>query len=134
MSNPNPRPGQLANGILLLVISGLMLIAMLSTCHHSSTPATSGTSSTTPAPVTPTNRLGADDVTYLRILKGHVFGITNTEGDAGLIKMGHAICDELKLGSISRQGHGRSDSDASWLITASVAAYCPDYVLPSDRW
>ncbi len=116
-------------------------MAMLSRCQHSSTPATSGTSSTTPAPVTPTIRLGADDVTYLRILKGHVFGITNTDGDAGLIKGGHVICDGLSEGrsrdSMSRQftqGHGWSDSDASWAITASVVAYCPEYILPSDRW
>lgn len=82
-----------------------------------------------------------NDDLYLKILKSHVAGITNTEGDAGLIKGGHIICDRLRQGyprgEISRkftQGHGWSDSDAAWVITASAVAYCPEYVLPSDRW
>jgi Protein of unknown function (DUF732) len=126
VSNPNPRPGQLAKGILLLVISGIVLWALLSSCH-SSTPSTStsGTWSTTTTPE-------SGDALYLRLIKTHIAGITNTDGDAGLIKGGHVICDGLSEGrsrdSISRQftqGHCWSDSDASWLITVSVVAYLP---------
>src|SRR5258708_35117938 len=77
-------------------------------------------------------RIGGGDAQYLGLIKTHIAGITNTEGDAGLIKGGHAICAGLQAGRSRQsiflqfvQGHGWSDSDASWMITASVVAYCP---------
>jgi len=83
--------------------------------------------------VVPTAVAHADDndTLFLSTIKHHIAGITNTEGDAGLIKLGHAVCDDLTLRRSRASMHDHltakdwSDSDASWLITASVAAYCP---------
>jgi hypothetical protein len=72
-----------------------------------------------------------DDALFLSTVKHHIFGITNSEGDTGLIKLGHAVCGELEKGRSRASMHDYftarnwSDSDASWFITASVAAYCP---------
>jgi hypothetical protein len=127
------KPGCLPGLVLFLVLfAGLWI--MFASCGHSSHTSTPSTTSTVHHPPTPDER-------YLYILKSNVAGITNADGDAGLIRGGHAICDGLAEGrsreSIKRQftqGPGWSDSDASWMITASVAAYCPEYVLPSDKW
>ena len=61
----------------------------------------------------------------------YIFGISNADGDGGLIRLGHAICDELEMGRSRESLHDYLSaknwpaSDASWLITASVASYCP---------
>lgn len=130
---PKKKTGCLPGLVLFLVLFAALWFFV--TCGHSSD--TSSPSTTTSARHTPPT----PDERYLYILKSNVFGITNTEGDAGLIKLGHAVCDELESGSsrdsIARQftqGPGWSDSDASWLTTASAVAYCPAFILPSDRW
>jgi hypothetical protein len=120
--------------VVFLVLFAALWI-MLANCGHSSN--TSSPSTTTSARHTPPTA----DERYLYILKSNVAGITNPDGDTGLIRGGHAICDDLQAGgtrdAIKRrfmQGPGWSDSDASWQITASVVAYCPEFILPSDKW
>lgn len=128
--------GKLIKGLIMMVLVGAIAWACL-TSHDSST-----STQSTPSTSAPTwASTGQGDAQYLQILKSHVFGITNADGDAGLIKGGHAICDGLQEGRRREsiflqfvQGHGWSDSDASWTITASVVAYCPQFILPSDRW
>lgn len=134
--------GQLLKGLVVLVLVGVFAWACLTSNHSTSS---QPPSSSVPPSSWPSSydgpRVGGGDAEYLYILKDHVAGITNTEGDAGLIKLGHAICDGLQEGRSRQsiflqfvQGHGWSDSDASWQVTASVVAYCPEFVLPSDRW
>ena len=95
-----------------------------------------------PAAAAPSDT-GGGDAQFLQIIKRHIAGINNpTEGDAGLIKGGHAICDAMSLGrsrdSLRQQlevgDHAWSDSDARWFITASAVAYCPEFIETSDRW
>jgi hypothetical protein len=90
-----------------------------------------------------TGDTGGGDAQLLQIIKLHIAGINNpTEGDAGLIKGGKAICDAMSSGrsrdSIRQQlevgQNAWSDSDARWFITASAVAYCPDFIETSDRW
>lgn len=134
---PTAGTGQIVKGLLLVLLVGAGAWACLSS-HDSST----STQPTTPSWADYNGpRVGGGDAEYFYILKSHVAGITNTEGDTGLIKGGHAICDGLQEGRSRQsiflqfvQGHGWSDSDASWVVTASVVAYCPEYVLPTDRW
>jgi Protein of unknown function (DUF732) len=74
----------------------------------------------------------SNDDLFLSTIKHHIFGITNSEGDAGLIKLGKAFCYEILTSRSRASMHAYltakdwSDSDASWLITASVASYCPE--------
>lgn len=107
---------QAAFKLIGFVVLFVVFWIMFAQCGSSSNTNTSGTTSTTED--------NSPDGTYLRILKSHVAGITNTEGDAGLIKGGHAICDALQGGEtrdeISQQLHHFSASDARWQITASV--------------
>lgn len=142
MSNANPDDGSwwwaaAKIVVVLAVTAGVIWLAIAACLIHRDT---SGTSTQVTAPY---NRSAAD-TKFLDLFQTHIAGISNTEGDAGLVKLGHLICDELNEGSPRSQtirhftqpksGHSWSDSDASWLMTASVVAYCPEYILPSDRW
>lgn len=40
-------------------------------------------------------RADDNDTLFVNTIKHHTAGITNTEGDAGSIKFGHAICARL---------------------------------------
>jgi Protein of unknown function (DUF732) len=87
-------------------------------------------------------RTGGGDAEFLYLAKLHIAGLSNpTQGDAGLTGLGKAICHELDSGRSREsirlqfiQGHGWSDSDASWMVTAAVVAYCPEFIAPTDRW
>jgi Protein of unknown function (DUF732) len=87
-------------------------------------------------------RTGGGDAEFLYLAKLHIAGLSNpTEDDAGLTGLGKAICHDLDGGRSREsvrlqfiQGHGWSDSDASWMVTSAVVAYCPMYIIPSDRW
>ena len=83
------------------------------------------------------------DALYIDTLQGHIWGIGGRDGDReALIREGHEICTALQSGLSREVVHDRlvvkrsktSDSDASWMITASVASYCqtgPGPVKPS---
>ena len=84
---------------------------------------------------------GGGDAQFLSIIHQHIFGLTADNGDAGLIKLGHAVCDQLAMDDGNRDlihqklaNHWKSESDAAWFITASAVAYCPEFVETSDRW
>jgi hypothetical protein len=84
---------------------------------------------------------GGGDTQFLSIIHQHIFGLTSDNGDAGLIKLGHAVCGQLAMTGGVRDGihqqlanHWKSESDAAWFITASAVAYCPEYIVTSDRW
>jgi hypothetical protein len=86
-------------------------------------------------------RTGGGDAEFLYLSKLHIAGLSNKNGDAGLTALGKAICKDLDNGNSREserlefiQGHGWSDSDASWIVTAAVVSYCPLYIIPSDRW
>ena len=71
----------------------------------------------------------------------HDWDVTSDGGDATLTRLGHAICSQLAddLGDRSSAqqtlaNKWKSESDAEWAITASAVAYCPLYVVSSDRW
>jgi hypothetical protein len=51
------------------------------------------------------------------------------------------VCEQLAMDDGNRDliqqkpaNHWKSESDAAWFITASAAAYCPEFVKTSDRW
>jgi hypothetical protein len=81
-------------------------------------------------------RADSDDDAYLNALHKH--GIENhAHGDAGLVKMGHMICDLLGQGYTMEgladsgelhEGAGLSDDDVKFIIKTSAGAYCPEYV------
>jgi hypothetical protein len=67
----------------------------------------------------------------------HRHGITDANGDAGMIKFGHIICDMLTEGysmnSLLDMGdlyakNGLSPSDVKFMIETSAAAYCPEEI------
>jgi hypothetical protein len=81
------------------------------------------------------------DAQFLSIIHEHILGLTAEGGDAELIKLGHAVCDQLATDDGNRDlihqklaNHWKSESDAAWFITASAVAYCPGFIVPSDRW
>ena len=81
------------------------------------------------------------DAQFLSLIHEHIFGLTADGGDPELIKLGHAVCDQLAVDDGDRDlihqklaNHWKSESDAAWFITASAVAYCPEFILPSDRW
>lgn len=102
-----------------------------------------GVSIASPASADPYDgpRTGGGDAEFLYLSKTHIAGLSNKNGDAGLIGLGKAICSDLDEGASREsiflkfvQGHGWSDSDASWMVTSSVVSYCPTYIVASDRW
>jgi hypothetical protein len=88
-------------GVVILLLGGCFasFVALVGSSVDSSPSATTSARHTPPTP----------DERYLYILKSNVAGITNTDGDAGLIRGGHAVCDALQAGrsrdSIRRQFH-----------------------------
>jgi hypothetical protein len=114
----------------ILLFFGACAVVLGTGSHDSS----SSTTTTAHHPPTPDER-------FLYIVHRHIWDLDHPDGDAGLIRIGHDTCGALREG-ISRealirqtgQGPGLSDSDSSWLITASAVAYCPEMVVPSDRW
>lgn len=102
-----------------------------------------GVSIASPASADPYDgpRTGGGDAEFLYLSKSHIAGLSNKDGDAGLTGLGKAICSDLDDGASREsiflkfvQGHGWSDSDASWMVTSSVVSYCPTYIVSSDRW
>lgn len=88
-----------------------------------------------------TGDTGGGDTQFLDIIHTHIFGLTAEGGDPELIKLGHAVCGQLATDGGDRDlihqklaNHWKSESDAAWFVTASAVAYCPEFVLPSDRW
>jgi hypothetical protein len=84
---------------------------------------------------------GGGDSQFLRIIHQHILGLTAQGGDADLVKLGHAVCNQLDSdygdrGTAQQKlaNHWSSESDAEWFITASAVAYCPMYIKTSDRW
>ena len=93
------------------------------------------------APAAHADTTGGGDAQFLSIIHEHIMGLTSDNGDAGLIKLGHAVCDQLAMDDGNRDlihqklaNHWKSESDAAWFITASAVAYCPEFIVPSDRW
>lgn len=86
-------------------------------------------------------RISGGDAEFLYLSKTHIAGLSNKDGDAGLTRLGKGLCTAMDEGASRQslfqtlvQGHGWSDSDASWMLTSASVSYCPLYILPSDRW
>jgi hypothetical protein len=76
-----------------------------------------------------------DDNVFLRAM--HNRGIeNNVQGDAGLIRMGHAICtalaDGYSLNALEDAGELHttqlSANDVRFVVQTSAAAFCPQYI------
>jgi hypothetical protein len=93
------------------------------------------------APAAHADTTGGGDSQFLQIFHEHAWGVTADNGDATLTRLGHAICNSLAddFGDRSSAQQAlankwKSESDAAWAITASAVAYCPQYIVSSDRW
>jgi Protein of unknown function (DUF732) len=86
-------------------------------------------------------KTGGGDTQFLSIIHQHIFGLTSENGDAGLTHLGQLVCNQLEMTGGERDGihqqlanKWKSESDAAWFVTASAVAYCPEYIVTSDRW
>jgi hypothetical protein len=93
------------------------------------------------APAAHADTTGGGDTQFLSIIHAHILGLTSENGDAGLTHLGQLVCGQLAMGGGDRAAihqklanQWKSESDAAWFITASAVAYCPEYILTSDRW
>jgi hypothetical protein len=93
------------------------------------------------APAAHADGTGGGDTQFLSIVHEHIFGLTASGGDPELEKLGRAVCNDLAADGGDRAAiqqklanHWKSESDAEWFITASAVAYCPMFVVTSDRW
>jgi hypothetical protein len=93
------------------------------------------------APAAHADTTGGGDTQFLEIVHLHIAGLTASGGDATLTGLGHAICNSLAQNFGDRSSaqqqlanKWKSESDAAWAITASAVAYCPRYIVSSDRW
>jgi Protein of unknown function (DUF732) len=84
---------------------------------------------------------GGGDTQFLSIIQQHIFGLTSDNGDAGLTYLGQLVCQKLAMTGGDRDGihqqlanKWKSESKAAWFTTAAAVAYCPEYILTSDRW
>jgi len=75
------------------------------------------------------------DTTYLNALHGH--GISNQNGDAGLIDLAHKVCaalaDGISMNALEDAGdmnerNGLSDDDVKVIVKDAAASYCPEYI------
>jgi hypothetical protein len=76
----------------------------------------------------------SDDTDFLNAL--HKQGFSDSDGDRGLIKLGHMICNLLGdgysenalIGMGDLHGTKMSPDDVKVLVKSSEAAYCPEYI------
>lgn len=131
--------GLLVAFIAFVVLAGFHHPTASDSTSHAPTAATSQSPPPwliTPRPLPPAHADPSDEQ-FTRTLNAHLLSVPGAVSDAELIKLGHTICGSLAAGSresVQNQlaadgwppdGARMSTSDASWLITASVAAYCP---------
>lgn len=120
-------------GLALLVIGLVVVGFVLLVSHSSNTSPSSPPSTYAPA----SKYTDPADVKFLETMHSHVWDVSAVKGtdlDDTLIKGGRGVCGDLEMGHTRASVHdqlvsgakGWSDSDASWLITAAVAANCPD--------
>ena len=93
------------------------------------------------APAAQADEIGGGATQFLEIAKGHIAGLQHDDGDAGLVDLAGMVCDHLAAtggyrGRIQQKfaNAWHSESDAAWFITASAVAFCPEYIVESDRW
>lgn len=119
--------------VVLLVVSLIVFGAVGRSMYLAFLSDNDRSASTTPTSTTPppTTTIPEGDDLFLQTIKRHIFGIDRRGSDPKLIDFGHYLCLELEKGRSRASLHDYlsarewSDSDASWLITASVASYCP---------
>lgn len=117
-----------------LLILAIALVLFEFADQHRSSPNTSPSNT---SQTTTTTYTDPHDVTFLDIVHRHLIWVHATAGtdkDASFIRLGHGVCGSFTEGDSREAIHGAliangnlSDSDAGWLITAAVTAYCPNY-------
>jgi hypothetical protein len=86
-------------------------------------------------------RTGGGATELLDIIHTHTTLGGGDGGDQAAVNVAKDVCADLESDSSRHsiqvfftQKHGWADNDAEWMTTASAVAFCPSFIVDSDRW